>query len=168
MRWDLHHWSIALQTEFKYLPLQQSREYFGRGLLLVAIGLQTRHILSQSWNNSKLSSLPKLHLDGFNTLARELVDAIHFPALWVLQQPRKHSHSLQLANHTQLAHHYIQWALSTLSVSKRISSKYRQAHQSTARPQATSKWHCLFQLLPWENVNRSTTLIYRTWVTSSH
>jgi len=47
-------------------------------------------------------------------LARELLDAILFPALWVLQQPRKHSHSLQLANHTQLAHHYIQWALTTL------------------------------------------------------
>jgi len=30
------------------------------------------------------------------------------PALWALQQPHKHSHSLQLANHTQQAHHYIQ------------------------------------------------------------
>jgi len=27
---------------------------------------------------------------------------------------------------------------------------------------------CLFWLLPWENVNRSTTLIYSMWVTSSH
>jgi len=40
----------------------------------------------------------------------------HIAALWALQQPHKHSHSLQLANHTQLAHHYIQYALSTLSV----------------------------------------------------
>jgi len=30
------------------------------------------------------------------------------PALWVLQQPHKHSHSLQQAIHIQLAHHYIQ------------------------------------------------------------
>jgi len=32
------------------------------------------------------------------------------PALQTLQQPHKHSHSLalQLAKHTQLAHHYIQ------------------------------------------------------------
>jgi len=29
----------------------------------MAIGLQTWRVLSQSWNNSKLSSLPKLHLD---------------------------------------------------------------------------------------------------------
>jgi len=27
------------------------------------------------------------------------------PALWVLQQPHKHSHSLQLATDTQLAYH---------------------------------------------------------------
>jgi len=37
------------------------------------------------------------------------------PALRALQQPLKHSHSLQQAIHTQLAHHYIQQALSTLS-----------------------------------------------------
>ena len=58
------------------------------------------------------------------------------PACWALQQPHKHSHSLQPAIHTQLAHHYIQYALSTLSVflkffyffmSKRIFSKYRTA-----------------------------------------
>jgi len=30
------------------------------------------------------------------------------PALRVLQQPHKHSDSLQQAIHTQLAHHYIQ------------------------------------------------------------
>ena len=37
------------------------------------------------------------------------------PALWTLQQPHKHSPSLQLATHTQLAHHYIEYALWTLS-----------------------------------------------------
>ena len=53
------------------------------------------------------------------------------PALWALQQPHKRLHSLQLATYTQLAHHYIQYALSTLSgfyffKSKGISSKYRR------------------------------------------
>jgi len=37
------------------------------------------------------------------------------PALWALQQPHKHSHSLQLATHTELTHHYIWYALYTLS-----------------------------------------------------
>jgi len=37
------------------------------------------------------------------------------PALRTLQQPHKHSHSLQLATHTELTHQYIQYALSTLS-----------------------------------------------------
>ena len=40
--------STALQTEFRQTPLQQRREIFGGGLLPVAIGLQSRHILSQS------------------------------------------------------------------------------------------------------------------------
>ena len=44
------------------------------------------------------------------------------PALQMLQQPHKHSHSLQQAIHT-----------------------------------------CLFRLLPWENVKRSTTLIHCMW-----
>ena len=30
------------------------------------------------------------------------------PTLWALQQPHKHSHSLQLVIHTELAHYYIQ------------------------------------------------------------
>jgi len=58
------------------------------------------------------------------------LDAIQFPACsWVLQQPHKHSHSLQLATHIELAHHYIQEALSTVSSSKyRVApSKHRQA-----------------------------------------
>jgi len=44
------------------------------------------------------------------------------PALQVIQQPHKHSLSLQLATDTQLGHHYIHYALWTHS--KRISSKY--------------------------------------------
>jgi len=49
------------------------------------------------------------------TLVTKHLDAVHFPALWALQQPHKHSHSLleldQLAIHTKLVHHYIQYAL---------------------------------------------------------
>ena len=33
------------------------------------------------------------------------------PSLQVLQQPDKHSYSLQLPTHTELAHHYIQYML---------------------------------------------------------
>ena len=42
------------------------------------------------------------------------LDAIHFPAcsLGASATP----HSLQLATHTELAYHYIQYALSTLSI----------------------------------------------------
>jgi len=58
----------------------------------------------------------------------------------------------------------------------KISSKYpMQPHQSTemAPERATSHIRvthppCLFWLPPWENVNRSTTLIYSMWVMSSH
>jgi len=32
-------------------------------------------------------------------------------ALWMLQQSDKHSYSLQLAIHTMLANHYMQYAL---------------------------------------------------------
>jgi len=54
-------------------------------------------------------------------------------ALQVLQQPDKHSYSLQLATHTELAHHYIHCFINSFSVlfffkSKRISSKY-QLHE---------------------------------------
>ena len=40
------------------------------------------------------------------------------PALPAFQQPHKHSHSLQLATHTELACHYIQYAETPTSVSK--------------------------------------------------
>ena len=48
-------------------------------------------------------------------------------------------------------------------------------HPSTTRPLERAASHikvtcppCLFQLPPWENVNRSTTLIHRMWVMSSY
>ena len=43
-------------------------------------------------------------------LAKELLDAVHFPACYsgALAAPQTYSHSLQPAIHTQLAHHYIQ------------------------------------------------------------
>ena len=54
---------------------------------------------------------------GQLSLARELLDVFTFqPALRVLQHPHKHSHSLQLAIHTQLAHHYIQSALGMIGL----------------------------------------------------
>jgi len=49
------------------------------------------------------------------------------PALQVLQQLHKHSHSLQLATHTEVAHHYIQYALSTLCFSLFFQVKYHMA-----------------------------------------
>ena len=105
--------------------------------------------------------------------------------------PRAHTHSL----HTELAYHCImgscriQYALSTLVffvvvvvffvclfVSPRgFLQSTTWPHQSTARLLERATSHikmthppCLFRLLPWENVNRSTTLIYCTWLMSSH
>ena len=49
------------------------------------------------------------------------------PAFRAFQQPHKYSYSLQLAIHTQLAHHYIQYALCALWHLK--------------GPLATSMWH---------------------------
>jgi len=46
------------------------------------------------------------------------------PALRVPQQPHKHSHTLQLANHTQPAHHYIQYELFLFFKVQEDSSKY--------------------------------------------
>jgi len=43
------------------------------------------------------------------------MDAIHFPAYSLGASAAAHSHSLQLATDTELAHHYIKYALSTLS-----------------------------------------------------
>jgi len=58
---------------------------------------------------------------GLLRQSRKLFDAVHFPACFSeLQQPNKHSYSLQLANHTQLVHHFIQNALGTLSIPYRL------------------------------------------------
>jgi len=75
------------------------------------------------------------------------------PALWVLQKPHKHSHSLQLA--TPSSRGYLQstaWPhQSTEMALERATSHIKVTHPP-----------CLFWLPPWENVNRSTTLIYGT------
>ena len=47
------------------------------------------------------------------TLARELLDPMQLQAL---QQPHKHSYSLKLSIHTQLAHLHIQNLLQVLSI----------------------------------------------------
>jgi len=89
--------------------------------------------------------MPKVSFPEY--LGQELLDAIHFPAcsLGASAAPQTF-HSLQLATDTELAHHYIQYASSTLcflclfafflSVEK-ISSKY------FIGPLATSKRHAL-------------------------
>jgi len=57
------------------------------------------------------------------------------PALVVLQLPHKHSNSLQLVIHTELAYHYIQYALSTLSAFFLFVCFFFLGFlQSTARP----------------------------------
>ena len=93
--------------------------------------------------------------------------SLFHPAHWVLQQFHKHSHSRQLATQTELAHHYIQYALATLSVFffnfyiERVFQSTAQPHQSTKMALERAASHikvthppCLFQLPPWENVNR--------------
>ena len=88
-----------------------------------------------------------------------------------------HTHSSQLFT-LKLAHHYIQQALSTLSFffwvvcfffgPRGFLRSTTRPHQSTARPLERAANHikvthppCLFRLPPWENVNRSITLIHR-------
>jgi len=89
------------------------------------------------------------------------------PALRVLQQPHKHSHSLQQAIHTQLAFN------SLFLCPKGFLQSIMWRHQSTTRPLERAASHikvthppCLFRLPSWENVNRSTTLIHCMWVMS--
>jgi len=76
------------------------------------------------------------------------------PTLWALQQPHNHSHSLQQAIPTELAHHYIQYALSTLSVFffffEVQEDFFKVQHGHIKAPKwhlkgllATSKWHAL-------------------------
>jgi len=95
------------------------------------------------------------------------------PALQVLQLPHKISHSLQLATDTELAHHCIQYQFFPFGFLQ--STTCTLPHRSTTRPHERAASHikvtrppCLFRLLPWENVNRSTTLIYPMWMMSSH
>jgi len=99
-------------------------------------------------------------------------------ALLVFQQPHKHSHSLQLAIHTNLPHYCIQYALWGLL------PFFPTFLQSTVQPQQSTKITleraashikvtcicppCLFRLPTWENVNRSTTLINSMRVMSSN
>jgi len=84
-----------------------------------------------------------------------------FTALRVLQQPHRYSHSLQPAIHTQLAYHYIQYALSTLSFSFVSPRGFLQSaawpHQSTKMVLERAASHIkvtrpprLFWLPPWE------------------
>ena len=102
-----------------------------------------------------------------------------------LQQTHKHSCSLHLAIHTQIAHRHIQSAriASYLKKKKKKKKKSVQTNlQSTARPHQSTDLKleraasrikersppCLFRLLPWENVNRSITLNNCMRVMSSH
>ena len=88
------------------------------------------------------------------------------PALWVLQQPQKHSHSLQLATYslsTSTSLHSIGFIYSFSPRGFLQSTTW--PHQSTVRPLERAASHikgtrppCLFRLPPWENVNRSTTV----------
>jgi len=78
-------------------------------------------------------------------------------------QPHKHPHSLQLAIPMELAHHYILCAL------RQFLQSTMWPHQSTEmvfeRPAShikVARPPCLFLLLLWENVSRSTTLNSRT------
>ena len=104
------------------------------------------------------------------------LDAVHFPAccLGALAAPQTFTFT-QPATDPELAHHYIQYALSTLSFFlwggrgcfvlfvlsvERFLQSTVQPHQSTemALERATSHIKvthppCLFQLPPWENVN---------------
>jgi len=94
------------------------------------------------------------------------------PALWALQQPHKHSHSLQLATDTELAHHYIQYVyqlfplfiLSQIGFLQSTLWPHEMALERAASHIKMTHPRCLFQLPPWENVNRSTTLIYHNYV----
>ena len=85
---------------------------------------------TQGTFNQKLSCVQPLSWSLQSTLARELLDAVHFqPAIQSLQQPHKHPHSLQLALHIELTHHYIQYVL-------------RRFLQSTVWPHEMLFWKC--------------------------
>ena len=99
-------------------------------------------------------------------------------ALRALQQSHKHSHSLQPAHSTSTSLNSIGFINSFrfffLKLRGFLQSTARP-HQSTTRPLETATSHikgtrppCLFWLPPWENVNRSTTLVHHMRVTSPH
>ena len=80
------------------------------------------------------------------------------PALWALQQPHNHSHPLQLATDTEVAHRYIQ----LFPLFQSTVQPYQSTKMALERAASRIKVTCaprLFWLLPWENVNRSTNLI---------
>jgi len=97
--------------------------------------------------------MPKGQSSRVATLPRELLDAFHFPAcsLGCFISPTNISQSLQLANHTQLPHCYIQYDLSTLSVFFFVKSNFFKVPQGHIKAPkwhlkgllATSKWHAL-------------------------
>jgi len=63
------------------------------------------------------------------------------PALWVLQQPHNHSSPIIFLPSTTQPHQSTEMTIGSAA-----------SHKVTCPP-------CLFQLPPWENVNRSTALI---------
>jgi len=76
--------------------------------------------------------------------------------------PASYSHSTSTFN--KLYHRITGFLQSTM-----------RPHLSTARPLERAANHikgtcpsCLFRLPPWENVNRSTTLMHQMWVTLSY
>ena len=62
-------------------------------------------LASMKWAGPRI---PKGQLSRVPWLGNAWMSFTFQPTLRVLQQPHKHSHSLQLATHTELAHHYIQ------------------------------------------------------------
>ena len=112
------------------------------------------------------------------------MDAIHFPACSSGASAAPQTFTVTAASYwhwTSTSLHSIGFINSFLffffffflSPKRNLQSTARP-HQSTARPLERAASHikvthppCLFQLSPWENVNRSTTLIHHMWVMSS-
>jgi len=108
-------------------------------------------------------------------LARELVDAVHFPACssdasaapqTFTLTPASYSHSTSTSLHSI---GFINYFCFFFLIPRGFLQSTAWQHQSTTRPLERAVSHikvthppCLLWLLPWENVNRSTTL------TSSH
>ena len=69
-------------------------------------------------------------LTFWNTLARELLKAVHFPMCSSGISIAPQTFTLQLANRTQLAHHYIQYALA-MNYFQQDFFKVPRGHSST-------------------------------------